>query len=60
MPKNEIIARMCELFKSSALDIDESPESEEFDRLEAEFLAQYGDWEFGVALDKILAALHEV
>lgn len=55
MSKNEIIARMCELFKSSALDVDESPESQEFDRLEAEFVARFGESEFTFALDRLLA-----
>ena len=48
------------LLTCSEIDNEGSPEAVEFDRLEAEFLAQYGDWEFGIALDKILAALHEV
>ena len=60
MSKNQIIARMCELFKSSALDVDESPESQEFDRLQAEFVARFGDWELSCALDRLLGHLMEL
>lgn len=60
MSKNEIIARMCELFKSLAIDIDESPESQEFDRLEAEFVARFGESEFTFALDRLLGHLMEL
>ncbi len=60
MSKNQIIARMCELFKSSALDVDESPESQEFDRLEAEFVARFGEPEFTFALDRLLGHLMEL
>ena len=59
MTKDEIIARMKYLLTCSEIDNEGSPEAAEFDRLEAEFLDQYGDWEFGIALDKILAVLHE-
>ena len=60
MTKDEIIARMKYLLTCPEIDDEGSPEAAEFDRLEAQFLDQYGDWEFGIALDKILAALHEV
>lgn len=59
MTKDEIIARMKYLLTCSEIDNEGSPEAAEFDRLEADFLAKYGDWEFGIALDKILAVLHE-
>ena len=59
MTKDEIIARMKYLLTCPEIDNEGSAEAAEFDRLEAEFLAQYGDWEFGIALDKILAVLHE-
>lgn len=60
MSKSEIIARMCELFKSSSLDVDGSPESQEFDRLEAEFVARFGEAEFTFALDRLLCHVMEL
>lgn len=60
MSKNQIIARMCELFKFSALDVDESPESQEFDQLESEFVARFGESEFAFALDRLLGHLMEL
>lgn len=54
MSEQQIITRLVELFHSPALDNDGSPESAEFERLEAEYLKRFGEWQFSVALDKIL------
>lgn len=60
MSKNELIARLGELLKSSAVEIDGSPEAEEFDRLEAEFVARFGEWELSCAFDRLLVDLMEL
>lgn len=60
MTKQQIIARLTELFHNPALDRNDSPESAEFDRLEAAYIARYGEWKFSIALDKILANLVEM
>lgn len=60
MTKTEMIMRMKYLLTCSEIDIEGSEEAVEFDQLEADYVAQFGDWEFSLALDRILANLHEV
>lgn len=60
MSEQQIIARLVELFRDPALDNDDSPESQEFDRLEAEFVARFGESEFTFALDRLLGHLMEL
>jgi hypothetical protein len=59
MTEQQIIARMVELFRSSALDDDDSPESAEFDCLESQLVEQVGEWRVSCILDRILVAIGE-
>jgi hypothetical protein len=60
MTEKQIIARLVELFRSPALDNDDSPESAEFDRLESQLVSASGGYRaFWIASWLVLANYKE-
>jgi hypothetical protein len=59
MTEQQIIARMVELFRDSALDDDDSAESAEFDHLESQLIEQVGEWRVSCILDRVLVEIGE-
>ena len=60
MSEQQLIARLVELFRSPALDDDDSPEAAEFDRLESQLVEQVGEWRVSCILDRILVEMAEL
>jgi len=59
MSEQQLIARLVELFRSPALDDDDSPEAAEFDRLESQLVSLVGEWRVSCILDRILIEMGE-